>query len=539
MPGKVWLLVAGVAVSALACSVPLSEAPAKTSGAATGPKHGGVLSYRADIDPIDWDPSTGSKTDQNMAGRAWQSLIAFKAGPDVGWGDFILRPNLAESWEASPDAKRFTYHLRKGVTFASQAPVNGRELTAADVKYSYEYWAREGQFKGKPEGTFSFFFEGMTGIDTPDPYTVIIRFADPFVPFLNYSASGFVPIVPHEIADRDGNFSSQVLGTGPFMFNQAASQKGTRWVWDRNPNYWEPGLPYLDQVRDVVISDDSSAYAAFQTGQLDMLSQGIPVRDGEEILQKDPTAVGLLYLEATGREMYMNPKQTALGDVRVRQAINAGIDRDEFVKVATDGRGGWALAGALSTTYTQDEIKQMIPYTPDRAKQLLAQAGYPNGVDIQFEYPTDRGRQEVTEAELLQSQLKKIGVNLTLKPMPYAEFSTQKKAKQHSMSIITRSYAGDIDYGLYRIFYPTSKNNYDAIDDPRLSQLLDAQRQEPDPAKREQIVREAVRYINVEIAAGRALYFPAFYMIWKSYVKNFGPQKGQAAHYLTETWMDK
>jgi ABC-type transport system substrate-binding protein len=418
--------------------------------------------------------------------------------------------------------------------------VNGRELTSADVKWTFEYWSRTGQFKSLQAAEFAWMFEGMEAIDTPDPYTVVVRFKDPYAPFINYAANEYIPILPHEIYDRDGHFKDRVVGSGAFQLDEAASQKGTRWVWKKNPSYWDTGKPYLDEIRSLVLPDDATAYAAFQAGQVHYLGNApIPVRDGEQILKKDSSAVGFLYVEPAGREMYMNPAVKPLNDVRVRQAINYAIDRDEFVKVRTDNKGAWALAGSTIDIFTQDEIKKMIPYDLERSKRLLREAGYANGVEIKFQFPTDRGTDEVAEAELLQAQLKKAGINLVLDPMPYEQMSTQKKKLEHTMSLIQRSYSGDIDYALYRIFHPKSKNAYDAIDDAKLVELLEGQRREANPEKRRQIVRDAIKYINVDIALGRALYYLSNYSVWKPFVRNYQPNKGSVADYLTETWLAK
>ncbi len=539
MPGRLLILVVTFAFFALACAAPTSQQPAGTGG--SEPKPGGTLSIRETFDPFDWDISYGGKSNAAMIGRAYDTLLAFKAGPGIGYTDFQLRPEIAERWEVSPDARTFTYYLRKDVKWADMAPVNGRDLTAADAKWSFEYWGRLNWAKEKklPTGEYSWIFEDLESIETVDPYTISLRFKHAYVPFVNYAANEHIPVIAKEIYETDGHFKDQIAGSGPFQLDLGASQKGTRWVWKKNPSYMNGGRPYLDAIRDVILPDDSTAAAAFTTGQIDMTDAAMPVRDAEELAKKDPSAIAHLYLEATAKEMYLNPARPPLNDVRVRKAILYAMDRDELVKVRTDGKGAWAMAGGLVSTFTQDEVKKMIPYDVEQAKRLLREAGFPNGLDIQFEYPTDRGGDEIAEAELLQSQLKKAGINLVLKGMPYAQYSTMKKNKEHVMNVTNRSYGGDIDYALYRIFHPKSKNAYDSIDDAKLVQMLEAQRRETNLEKREQIVREAVKYINVDIALGRALYHNALYQLWKPYVKNYAPHKGHRSHYMTETWLDK
>src|SRR5205823_13604439 len=150
-----WPLILTAAVLTLACAAPTPGAPASSS--ADGPKYGGVLKERITTDPFDWDLSYVGKSIPNGDGMsfAYNSLLGYKYGPDVAFNDLSLRPELAESWQVSPDAETFTFNLKKGVRFAELAPVNGRELTSADVKFSYEYWSRTGDYKALPPAQFA------------------------------------------------------------------------------------------------------------------------------------------------------------------------------------------------------------------------------------------------------------------------------------------------------------------------------------------------------------------------------------------------
>ena len=136
--------------------------------------------------------------------------------------DIQLTPLLAEKWEISPDAKTYTFTLRKGVKFQNLPPVNGRELTSADVKFSYEYSSRTGQFKESklPPGKFVQYFEGLEKIETPDANTAVVTFSKPFAPFLSNAAEFTNPIMPKEIYDQDGNFTKKLVGTGPFQVDE-------------------------------------------------------------------------------------------------------------------------------------------------------------------------------------------------------------------------------------------------------------------------------------------------------------------------------
>ena len=130
--------------------------------------------------PISADKAIASRYSPLVYSR----LLDIKAAEGTQYGDVVIQPGLAEKWSISPDAKSFTFNLRKGLKWAQVAPVNGRDLTAADVKWSFEYQTRTGELKDKklPAGQFAWMFEGLEGIDTPDPQTVVVKFKDPFGP---------------------------------------------------------------------------------------------------------------------------------------------------------------------------------------------------------------------------------------------------------------------------------------------------------------------------------------------------------------------
>src|SRR5207249_4308880 len=202
--------------------------------------------------------------------QPFNSLLGFKSGPGIDYNDLTLQPELAEKWEIGPDARTFTFHLRKGVKFHDLPPANGREVTSADVKWSFEYWSRTGWAKEKklPLGQFEWFFEGVQAIEAPDPSTVSVKFQDPFVPFISYAGSDFNTVAPHEVYEQDGHLKDRAIGTGAFWVDFASSQKGTRWVYKKNSTYWDTGKPYIDEIRWLVLPDDATTLAAFQTKQV-------------------------------------------------------------------------------------------------------------------------------------------------------------------------------------------------------------------------------------------------------------------------------
>ena len=531
----------GILLLAAGCGSPQSPiAPTGGGGASNGPQSGGVLNARVPTDYYDFDVTlTGKGTNARVQGLSYSSLLGFKTGPDIPYSQYILQPKLAETWSVNADGTSFTFNLRKGVKFANLPPVNGRELTSADVKWTYEYGSRSGPLKYKklPTGQFDWMFEGLKDIQTPDPYTVVVSFKESFSPFLNYSGHHLNPILAHEIYDQDGDFKTRIVGSGPFQLDAAASQKGAAWVWKKNPDYFEPGKPYLDAIKWVVIPDDSTAAAAFKVGQIDLVGD-YTYAPAQDIMKADPKALAFDLSGATPVHMYMNLKFPPFQDIRIRKAITLGINRDELSLVQGGGKGGWALAGTYPTMFTQAEIKALIPYDPAQAKQLVIDAGYPNGLDVQFEYPTDNGQVYITDFQLLQSQLKKVGINFVAKPISYAEYSATKKNHTATVTTTSKDWQADIDGYLFGTFYSKSKDNYDGVNDPKLDTMLNAQRREADPAKRAELIKAAVRYINAESYLGRALYSKSTFMFAHPNLKSFAPNF-QSAYDLSSAWLEK
>jgi len=513
---------------------------AKTSdsGSQAKPKPGGVLNLRIFTDFFDFDMSYSGKStpNANAATLAYDTLLGFQQGPGQAYDQMVLTPRLAERWEVSPDATTFTFHLRKGVKVANLPPVSGREFTSADVKWNLEYNSRSGQFKDKklPEPNFGWMLEGLDSIQTPDPYTAVVRFAKPFAPFLNYTYTYALVMAPHEIVDQYGNLKDHMVGTGPYQLESASSQKGTRWVFKKNPDYWEAGKPYLDEIRYLVVSDDSAAYTAFQAKQLDLISL-IDPKAAQDIQRNNPEAVTQASVDPVPDNLYMSVRRPPFNDERLRRAVSLGIDRDEFDKVLADGKGGWALSFAFPDSWTQAEVKQILKYDPQQASRLVADAGFPNGLAVDFMF---RAGANQTAAQLLQAQLKKVGINVSIKPVDKAAGAERLYKGDFSMIELYENTYADPDSVLYGQNYSTSSADWIGVTDPKLDQLIDTQRREADAGKRREAVRAASRYI-ADNALSLALWRRAQYEFWQPYLKGYASHWQQNNFNAPNIWLEK
>ncbi len=541
-----WLM-ALLTLAALACAAP-APVPARFGAPADTPKYGGTLNVR-----VPDDPGTGFDLSLFKSQPAWEgqtlaynSLLGYRIGPDVPWADHVIRGELAERWEVSPDARTFTFYLRKGLKFASLPPVNGRELTSADVKWTYEYWTRTGQFKDKKlqQGLHDWMFEGLDRIDTPDPQTVAVRFSEPYAPFLAYASSDSNPIVPREIYERDGHLKDTIVGTGPFQLDREASQPGSRWAWKKNPDFYEAGKPYMDGINWLVVKDDAAAFAAFKARQLDMLGNSsleLSMGDVEEMKKLVPDAVIHQHSAATPWHLFVNTRVAPLGDVRIRRAMSQAIDRDEFIKVLMGGQGRWGFALLPPDTFTGEEVKQYIKYDPEASKRLVAEAGFPNGLELEATYPgKDYGEEYITGLQLLQAQLKKAGITLNLRSVSKVDYSNGRKVGDYVINMQQGStLEGDIDSALFANFHSKSRKNYSGTKDAKLDDLLVAQRREADPAKRRALVRDIVKYSHAEMFYDIGMHYGMYAEVWHPYLKNFGVNMGVEGIYPVDSWLEK
>lgn len=515
-------LVFVLALTAIACG-PAAQ-PGPSGDKPSQPKSGGVLntSLNFDSDPNDWDVRTQGKTSVNVEvhGLAYETLLRFKKGEGVEYASQALVPRLAEKWEVSPDAKSFTFHLDKRAKFQNVPPVNGRALTSADVKWSVEYYSSR-EFDGKklPASSVEVLFEGLDRVETPDPQTAIVRFKEPYVPFIYYAASQWFPIAAKEVYEKDGHLKETLAGSGPFILDTAASQKGTVWTVKKNPDYWDSGKPYLDGIRRLVLPEPSTAIAAFQAKQLDV--HYVDRHNGAQaMINGNPQA---------GREKYMVPIGSALlisqrrggplADARVRRAISLAIDRDEHNKVLFGGEGAPYLAGGWPGLFTDAEAKQMVKADPEEAKRLLDQAGVK---DPSFEMIITDSERDLVQHQLIQAQLKKVGIDMRFTVLP---------REQHRPRLYSGDYdfyrnsgggllEADADSFLFGEFYSGSSLNWSLIKDPDLDKFLLGTRREVDQEKRREAMRAAVKRIN-EMGWDPGLVHPANWSFWHPYVKDW------------------
>jgi len=367
----------------LAVAVPAS-APAQQ------PKRGGVLRI-AEREAPSLDPHLSiSFLTHSYVSLAYSQLVRFPNGPEQKSAtDFSILPDLAEKWTVSKDGKIYTFSLRKGVKFHNKPPVNGREVTAEDVKFSLERFVAKSGFNTR--------FEPVTAIEAVDKHTVKITLKEPYAPFLNHLANpSFCVILPREVEAqlKDYNSAEAVIGTGPFVLK--SYEKGVRVVFERNPTYYMKDKPYLDGVTIEITPDAAARLAVLRAGKVELPHIWGWVSPEEARSLKGTDLVVVPHKVIGQGFIYMRTDQPPFNDIKVRRAASLAIDRKAWNEALLFGEGcvdSGPVPCALSdwkldaSRIDAAKAKYLIGYDPNEAKKLLAEAGHKSLTIPMFHWP--------------------------------------------------------------------------------------------------------------------------------------------------------
>ncbi len=356
------------------------------------------------------DPHLSATTiDKAVFGWMFNGLVRFAPGtasPDT------IEPDLAESWNSTDDGLEWTFNLRKGV----QCHHDYGELTSADVVYSFARAANPNR------SSFSSTFAVFDKVEAPDPYTVKITLKNPVPSLLglitNYHGGN---VICKKAAEEMGeDFQKRPIGTGPFMFGEYQAQQYLKLI--ANPKYFR-GAPKLDGIMYRYIPSDSARDLAFQAGELDMLYGGQGQIWVERMKKLEGTTVHVME-PAEMSVMSMNITSKPLDDIRVRKAIAMAVDREEFMDFK--GRDVTRIAKSVVPQgyLGHADLSALMPkYDVAGAKELLAEAGYPDGVTIKAIHTSLPGM--LATMEVFQAQLRRAGITLDLEVVEHATFHGQ------------------------------------------------------------------------------------------------------------------
>src|SRR5438132_408493 len=331
------------------------------------PKRGGVLIRASAWDPPVIDPRlTQSVGLFQFAGLTSNRLLRYAfADEATGYTDLSLKGDLAESCHGSPDQRVWTFKLRRGVKWQNVPPLNGRELVAADIKYCFEAYAKE--------GVQAFTFQEIEGMETPDKHTVRIHLKTPNVLFPQNVAEPTALLFAREVLEEDGDLKKRLIGTGPYILKEHTRK--VRVVLQRNPDYFDKERPYIDEYTILSTPDAATRLAAFRSGQSDILWVASP-SEVETVRKTNPAAVVQSYHNTLAPfGLALAQDRAPFNDVRVRRAISMAIDRQKMVDTVFEGHGipGWGVPYLYYTDKapTLAQLGPWFQYRPAEAKKLL------------------------------------------------------------------------------------------------------------------------------------------------------------------------
>ena len=461
----------------LSAAATAAATTARRAGAqARPPRPGGTLISAKTTEAPSLDPIL----DQSLGRQRIDPLFYNRV---VEWGaDGKLIPALAESWSTSPDGKTWTFKLRRGVKFH-----NGREFVADDVKYTYER-ILDPKIGSGGRGYLS----AIDHIDVADKYTLRIGTPEPSASLLAGMAGGWSAIVPKEVIEEKGDLRRTAVGTGPFILQEWVPQSHLK--AKRNPDYWDKGKPYLDALEFKVIPDEANIIAQLRTGNV---HHALLEDNKNYLLVKDDKRLLTLRSPRLGFDMVMiNHGRKPFQDVRVRQALSLAIDRAEVLQAAASGLG--TVTGPLTPAMKPwalpiETFKEWYTPNPERAKKLLADAGFPSGFKTTLKviptFPT-----MVAGAQVIAAQLKKVGIDVQIVQEEYGVWikAIIKPSFDYDLTMNITNGDADPDSLLYRRFHSVEKQwNNDG--DPEIDVLLDQGKLTVDAAKRKDVYDKAQR----------------------------------------------
>ncbi len=520
--------------------------PAARPADAQAPKRGGVFRICAVADPSGFDPHlTINWWTQICLSFTHNRLLKHRAGPTIQPGTFPLEGDLAESWTQASDTT-YVFKLRKGVRWHAKPPVNGRELTADDVKYTYERFLT---IKGNPSRAV---LEQIDRVEALDRHTVKFTLKEPFAWFPDALASTATWIIAREAVEEHGDLRKPeaCVGTGPWMLERYAPNVRVNYV--RNPGYFLSGLPYADGIDLNVDADASSRLAAWLSGRYDFAPEyGMVVRrtDLDVVRRRKPSLQSADYVWMITGVTAMKLDQEPFRDVRVRRALATASNwRATLESLGIyDGHGAPSPAippalaeWAIPIGQLPPEGQRLYEHNPTEARRLLGEAGHPGGFKTTLETTPGFGPDFMDSVQIALRNWKDIGVEIDLKLKEMGAFiSSSIFGRYEKMMITIRGGPLYPDPYLSAWHLPGQLLNSAGVNDAKLTELIKLQRRTFDVAKRREILYDLQRYLSQQ---AYYLWGPAGKVVsaWEPYVRNFAPNLGNDyGGRLTPAWLDR
>jgi peptide/nickel transport system substrate-binding protein len=499
-----FLYLSGMGVAGLT----LAGVPELGHGQEKKPKYGGNLRLCKR-----WIPA-GIDAHKNQEFADYESYCFFygaltEQGPVP---NLEIYPMLAKSWEISGDGREYTFPLREGVKFH-----HGKEFDSADVKYSLDR-----VMNPATRAPRAYSFKWVDSISIIDKYHLKIKLKEPFAPFLEGLTLYNCPIIPN---GWEPTGMKPAPGTGPFKFKSFLPNETIEFT--RNDQYYEVDektgdrLPYLDSIYMKKIVDETVRWTALRAGDMDIIS-GAPLKVVADAVLKAPVP-GIVVDWANPGVLWIwfNCSKPPFDNKKVRQAIAYGVDKKEILKAVF-----WGLGDTLNNQAFEKGSRFYIPMQDrevdlPKAKQLLAEAGYPNG--FKTEFFGFSSAYDIAGAQVVIGELKKIGIEATLKVIDRVPYHVGMRKGDYSISFRgahSEVYGWDDAYYMYLHSSEIGINNYSRYSNKEVDALLEKGRTTMKWEDRRQFYKKALEILREDLPI-HYFFKPVVGYAYRDYVKGF------------------
>lgn len=527
---------ASVALLSFALSSPaLAQAP-------EAPKYGGtveIATVYATISALSFDNYDWPWKHNHDTGAVYEQLFAAdltKAKSRGGKNSFIndayipsslIRGELAEKWEWLDNPLRLKIDLRKGVMFPEKTGVmKAREMVAEDVVYSFK------RLSTSPKATRSY-FDYVKDVTAPDKYTVVFEMSKFNAEWdYRFGYGYYSGIIPKEVVDAGAANWKNVNGSGPFKLTDYVA--GNSQTYEKNSEYWDKEtvnekefkLPYVDKVVYRVIKDEATRVTALRTGKLDIM-EAVRWQDVETLKKSVPQLKWNKWLNQSGTFLSMRVDQKPFDDIRVRRAMNLAVNKEEIIKSYYNGNAE-LYAYPQHPEYgpyfqplseQPDSVKELFKYDPAKAKKLLAEAGYPNGLTFTTQV-CSCNPDHMDLLPLVAAYLEQVGVKMEIQPMEYAAFLSAMTTQKNTAGYFMNNGHTNPTTTIRKSFVPKQVWNPSQWDDPKLTARMEAVYLERDETKR---IAELRKMTTEMVDAAPYIWMPTPYVFtaWWPWVKGY------------------
>jgi peptide/nickel transport system substrate-binding protein len=388
----------------------------------------------------------------------------------------------------------------------------------------------------------------VADVTAPDEKTVEFKLKQAFAPFEAALGAPLFWILPKEVVEADGDMTKRVVGSGPFLFDKF--DKGISYSGKKNKDYYRPGEPHIDDFVVLIIPDDATAMAGLRGKELDFYQ--VAQQNLDSLKQTNPEIQIVEWEYLYIPFLYWHVDQPPFNDPRVRQAFSMAVDRDEVIKVIYSGRGNWnnSVPWALSEHWLDPKGPDAGPgakyfkFDPAESRQLLSAAGFPDGMKVDMISTPGYSQIFNQQIELTAAQLKKAGIDATIKMQEYAAYiGTTFKGQFPTGNTIVfgleTPFTEPHDF-LYNMYHPKGTRNHAGVNDPKLTEMIEKQAKVVDKAERKKQIQDIQRYL------GEQMYYPPNSASMRSAglsanIRDVYPRSdyGIGAEIVPKLWIDK